>query len=79
MIGTLTAEYSFNGEKSKDLSFRAGDTIKVLRVRDKDWWYGMSHDGRKGFFPTNYMRKCSQLTQMKQERNMRKKSLNSFT
>ena len=78
-MGTLTAEYGFDGEKPKDLSFKAGDVIKVLKVREKDWWLGMAQDGRRGFFPINYMRKCSQLTQMKQERNMRKKSLNSFT
>ena len=59
MIGVLTAEYSFKGEKAKDLSFKAGDKISVLKVRDKEWWQGMTEDGKKGQFPTNYMKKCS--------------------
>lgn len=55
VVGTLTAEYAFDGEKSNDLSFKAGDEVKVLKVRDKDWWLGMTPDGKKGLFPINYM------------------------
>lgn len=48
VLGVLTAEYSFKGEKAKDLSFKAGDKISVLKVRDKEWWQGMTEDGKKG-------------------------------
>ena len=55
-LGKVKAKYDYlNGQdKPKDLSFRAGDVIEIVRVRDKDWWVGI-FEGRKGFFPINYM------------------------
>mmetsp|Transcript_6628 Transcript_6628/g.7914 ORF Transcript_6628/g.7914 Transcript_6628/m.7914 type:complete len:207 (-) Transcript_6628:93-713(-) len=57
IIGTLTAEYDFEGEEEKDLGFKAGQKIHVLKVREKDWWVGVTEDGRRGLFPINFMKR----------------------
>jgi amphiphysin len=51
----VAAIYDFSGQEQGDLSFRAGDRIKVLmQTGDKnDWWDG-ELNGRKGKFPANY-------------------------
>ena len=47
----------------KDLSFKAGDSILVVKVREKDWWLGQLN-GLKGYFPINYMKNCTQLEKL---------------
>lgn len=74
-MATLIAEYDFNGEEEKDLSFKAGQKINVLKVRDKDWWLGTTEDGRRGHFPINYMKHDEILNKLKQVRLMRNKSM----
>ena len=54
---TVTAIYSFQGQLPCDLSFKAGDTIKVMTqtTSDCDWWEGSCH-GNIGIFPSNYVK-----------------------
>ena len=78
VIGTLTAEYDFDGQEEKDLSFKAGQKIRVLKIREKDWWVGSTDDGRRGLFPINFMKRDDQLTKMTQVRSMRNKSWQGF-
>lgn len=52
------ALYTFNGEEPGDVSFRAGEEIRVLDHGDEDddqWWFGQTADGRVGLFPRNYV------------------------
>lgn len=42
VIGELTAQFDFNGVIDKDLPFAAGEKIGVLKVREKDWWFGIN-------------------------------------
>ena len=78
ILGTLTAEYDFDGEEEKDLQFKAGQRIQVLKIREKDWWVGSTEDGRRGLFPINFMKRDDQLKKMTQVRSMRNKSCDCF-
>ncbi|KAM3967317.1 LOW QUALITY PROTEIN: cbl-associated protein [Aphomia sociella] len=48
------ALYAFNGQTSRELSFRKGDLINVRRQIDANWYEGEVH-GRIGLFPYNYV------------------------
>ncbi|CAG4915403.1 unnamed protein product [Colias eurytheme] len=48
------ALYTFNGQTSRELSFRKGDIIHVRRQIDNNWYEGEIH-GRVGLFPYNYV------------------------
>jgi len=48
--------YRFDGQDATELSFNAGDIITVLR-QGGDWWEG-EINGRRGLFPSNYVRLC---------------------
>lgn len=48
------ALYAFNGQTSRELSFRKGDLINVRRQIDANWYEGELH-GRSGLFPYNYV------------------------
>lgn len=74
VVGTLTAEFDFEGEEEKDLCFKAGQKIAVLKVREKDWWIGATEDGRRGLFPINFMRRDDTLIKLTQARLLRNKS-----
>lgn len=52
----VTAIYPFQGQQPGDLTFNAGDKIKVTTKTDSqfDWWEGSLH-GRTGIFPANYV------------------------
>ncbi|XXH05791.1 hypothetical protein Hte_012229 [Hypoxylon texense] len=51
----VVAQYPFSGQGPKDLSFREGDRIKIIKKTgtDQDWWEG-ELGGVKGSFPANY-------------------------
>lgn len=55
------ALYDFVGESPSDLSFRRGDTIKLLERPFPDWWLGELEpivpggQTRRGLFPHNYV------------------------
>ena len=48
------ALYDFQGERSEDLSFRAGQRIEVLHQNPNGWWTGRV-SGKEGVFPFNYV------------------------
>ncbi|CAI5769492.1 domain-containing YSC84 1 [Podarcis lilfordi] len=52
----VTALYPFEGQQPGDLTFNAGDRIKITTKTDSqfDWWEG-SLQGRTGIFPANYV------------------------
>nr|XP_060608708.1 SH3 domain-containing YSC84-like protein 1 [Anolis sagrei ordinatus] len=52
----VTAIYPYEGQQPGDLTFKAGDKIKVTTKTDSqfDWWEGCLH-GRTGIFPANYV------------------------
>lgn len=39
------------------LTFRAGEKIHVLNRDPSGWWDGELADGRRGWFPSNYVNK----------------------
>ncbi|KAI5463970.1 SH3 domain-containing protein [Mariannaea sp. PMI_226] len=53
----VEALYDFQGEGVGDLSFRAGDRIRIIQKTDtdQDWWQG-ELGGCQGHFPANYCR-----------------------
>ncbi|KAH7158270.1 SH3 domain-containing protein [Dactylonectria estremocensis] len=51
----VEAQYDFQGQGADDLSFRAGDRIRIIHKTDtdQDWWTGELR-GYQGNFPANY-------------------------
>ncbi|XP_066498279.1 GRB2-related adapter protein 2a [Hoplias malabaricus] len=45
--------YDFNGTAEDELSFRKGDTLKILGSQDE--WYKAEMHGHEGFVPKNYV------------------------
>lgn len=50
----MVAKYDFAGEKSKDLTFKKGDVIRLINKKPNGWWLA-EIDGRVGFVPSNYL------------------------
>lgn len=49
------AVYPFEGQEQGDLTFEAGEVIRVTK-RDTEWWTGEITADRVGVFPANYTR-----------------------
>ena len=54
LVAECVALYDYTGEAG-DLSFTAGDVIKVQKD-EGEWWEG-SCNGEEGLFPANYVKK----------------------
>ncbi|XP_043310344.1 sorbin and SH3 domain-containing protein 2 isoform X21 [Cervus canadensis] len=52
------AVYDFKAQTSKELSFKKGDTVYILRKIDQNWYEG-EHHGRVGIFPISYVEKLT--------------------
>ncbi|XP_074011381.1 sorbin and SH3 domain-containing protein 2 isoform X19 [Numenius arquata] len=52
------AVYDFKAQTAKELSFKKGDTVYILRKIDQNWYEG-EHHGRVGIFPISYVEKLS--------------------
>ncbi|XP_009473110.1 PREDICTED: sorbin and SH3 domain-containing protein 2 isoform X4 [Nipponia nippon] len=52
------AVYDFKAQTSKELSFKKGDTVYIVRKIDQNWYEG-EHHGRVGIFPISYVEKLS--------------------
>ncbi|XP_054680365.1 sorbin and SH3 domain-containing protein 2 isoform X8 [Grus americana] len=52
------AVYDFKAQTPKELSFKKGDTVCILRKIDQNWYEG-EHHGRVGIFPISYVEKLS--------------------
>ncbi|XP_066515920.1 sorbin and SH3 domain-containing protein 2 isoform X2 [Hoplias malabaricus] len=50
------AIYDFKAQSSKELSFKKGDAINIIRQIDSNWYEG-EHRGRIGIFPVTYVEK----------------------
>lgn len=50
----MVALYDFEGEKSKDLTFKRGDLVRLIDKKPNGWWLAEA-DGRIGFVPSNYL------------------------
>jgi hypothetical protein len=50
----VKALYDYSSQESVDLEFRKGDVIRVLEVKNRDWWKGVKGD-KDGLFPTNHV------------------------
>ncbi|ELK14885.1 Rho guanine nucleotide exchange factor 7 [Pteropus alecto] len=51
----VRAKFNFQQTNEDELSFTKGDVIHVTRVEEGGWWEG-THNGRTGWFPSNYVR-----------------------
>uniref|UniRef100_A0AAR2KWQ2 Osteoclast-stimulating factor 1 n=1 Tax=Pygocentrus nattereri TaxID=42514 RepID=A0AAR2KWQ2_PYGNA len=52
------AIYDFKAQSSKELSFKKGDAINIIRQIDSNWYEG-EHRGRIGIFPISYVEKVA--------------------
>lgn len=55
------AEHDFTANEDDELSFKRGQTLKVLNKDEDPFWYKAELDGREGFVPSNYisLRDCA--------------------
>ena len=53
-VPTVTALHDYQGESSNDLSFNAGDNIKVVKRINSDWLMG-ELNGKEGLFPASFV------------------------
>lgn len=52
--GKARAVYTFRAQSPRELSFRKGDYLYLLKQIDKNWFYGERH-GLRGIFPISYV------------------------
>ncbi|XP_060066917.1 uncharacterized protein LOC132547177 isoform X3 [Ylistrum balloti] len=52
--GKAKALYNFSSQNPRELGFRKGDIVYLIRQIDKHWFEGERH-GRRGIFPINYV------------------------
>nr|XP_020470004.1 sorbin and SH3 domain-containing protein 2 isoform X2 [Monopterus albus] len=50
------AIYDFKAQTSKELTFKRGDAVNIIRQIDNNWYEG-EHHGRVGIFPISYVEK----------------------
>ncbi|XP_069055899.1 sorbin and SH3 domain-containing protein 2 isoform X3 [Pleurodeles waltl] len=55
---TAKAVYDFKAQTAKEISFKKGDTINILRQIDRNWYEG-EHQGKVGIFPMSYVEKLT--------------------
>ncbi|KAB1257732.1 Sorbin and SH3 domain-containing protein 2 [Camelus dromedarius] len=53
-----TSRKTFKRISSRELSFKKGDTVYILRKIDQNWYEG-EHHGRVGIFPISYVEKLT--------------------
>ncbi|KAG7249245.1 hypothetical protein CRUP_023709, partial [Coryphaenoides rupestris] len=52
------AIYDFKAQTAKELTFRKGDAVNIVRQIDNNWYEG-EHRGRTGIFPISYVEKMA--------------------
>nr|XP_055061650.1 sorbin and SH3 domain-containing protein 1 isoform X10 [Misgurnus anguillicaudatus] len=52
------AIYDFKAQSAKELSFKKGDAVNIIRQIDSNWFEG-EHKGRIGIFPISYVEKVA--------------------
>uniref|UniRef100_A0A672IDX0 Sorbin and SH3 domain containing 2a n=1 Tax=Salarias fasciatus TaxID=181472 RepID=A0A672IDX0_SALFA len=52
----LQAIYDFKAQTAKELTFKKGDAVNIIRQIDNNWYEG-EHRGRVGIFPISYVEK----------------------
>eukprot|EP00049_Salpingoeca_infusionum_P023703 m.13510 g.13510 ORF g.13510 m.13510 type:complete len:346 (-) comp5950_c0_seq1:556-1593(-) len=55
-ICSATALYNYNARDTEDLSFRKGETLRILKKHEKEWWTAQSEKTLQiGCIPANYV------------------------
>lgn len=56
------ALYAFSARCANELSISANERIRILAFQDmtgnNEWWLGETDGGRRGYVPSNYIRKA---------------------
>lgn len=52
----VRAEWTFEAKDLTEINIRCGEVIEVLEMTYDMWWSGRTRDGKKGFFPINYVK-----------------------
>ncbi|KAF6771881.1 hypothetical protein AHF37_09166 [Paragonimus kellicotti] len=50
---------TWHGEDENDLSFEAGQILKILRKNEDGWWVAEDKFGKQGLVPMNFIKQCS--------------------
>ncbi|XP_074541647.1 sorbin and SH3 domain-containing protein 2 isoform X3 [Halichoeres trimaculatus] len=54
------AIYDFKAQTAKELTFKKGDAVNIIRQIDNNWYEG-EHRGRVGIFPMSYVERISSI------------------
>ncbi|XP_065672892.1 jouberin isoform X3 [Hydra vulgaris] len=52
---TVVSLYEYEPTRADELAFQPNEIITVLSEESSNWWIGQLSDGRKGYFPANYV------------------------
>ena len=52
----VIAMFDYLGEVAEDLTFKAGDIIQVVSIKDENWVLGRLSNGKTGYAPLNFCR-----------------------
>ena len=55
VLCTATAQYDYQGQSTKELSFKKGEVIKVYSQLPSGWWKGSIGSGKPAHFPGAYV------------------------
>eukprot|EP00730_Choanoeca_flexa_P009898 TRINITY_DN14320_c0_g1_i1.p1 TRINITY_DN14320_c0_g1~~TRINITY_DN14320_c0_g1_i1.p1 ORF type:complete len:179 (+),score=39.80 TRINITY_DN14320_c0_g1_i1:149-685(+) len=51
----VRAKHSYTAQTENELSFKKGDILTIMGMRDDDWWEGCDADGNEGFVAAKYV------------------------
>lgn len=56
LLQQVSAIWAYSAVDGKELSFKPGDVIWILKRDDSGWWEAMLN-GKRGLIPANYVKK----------------------
>ena len=58
----FVAKYGYTSRTDDDLGFKKGDSLYILDMDDRDWWFAKAkHTGQEGYIPSNYVAEFNSL------------------
>ena len=58
----FVAKYGYASRTDDDLGFKKGDSLYILDMDDRDWWFAKAkHTGQEGYIPSNYVAEFNSL------------------
>ena len=55
VLPVCVAKYGYNRVEAKELSFKRGELLYIIRDRDKWWFVRSKETEQEGYIPSNYV------------------------